>query len=297
MRAHSPWGNDPYDAVVSLTFIFVPIVAVALFVRMQMCNAAAPFIQDRCIELLHAGTVLHIAVATTLAADWISVLVHADAELWSGETTLLILGLAVVSVALLIVIGDGLRARRVLRVDSSEGSETDSPDWIDDSLTVVRRWGRGARFVEKPVAAIDRYVVCGRYGVRRYPVLWAILVSVAAYGSLAAVQALREGYVPIVLVIVASFGTTGLFAFIMMTGRYIRFVDSPRSGSLVGPLVWGWVAASASVPVVMALRDQITALTNHVVEIDTPDQLIRVPAICAATVGLIAMAIRAKIYG
>ena len=35
VRAHSPWAEDPYDAVVSFAAFLVPLVAVLAFVRCQ----------------------------------------------------------------------------------------------------------------------------------------------------------------------------------------------------------------------------------------------------------------------
>jgi hypothetical protein len=41
VRAHSPWAEDPYDAVISFAALLVPLVAVVTFVRCQRWRGLA----------------------------------------------------------------------------------------------------------------------------------------------------------------------------------------------------------------------------------------------------------------
>ena len=42
LYVHEPWQNDPYDAVVSFAFFFVPILAAFCLTRAALCKSAKP---------------------------------------------------------------------------------------------------------------------------------------------------------------------------------------------------------------------------------------------------------------
>lgn len=77
LRAHSPWGEDPYDAVVSYTVLLLPIILLPTWLRVIRMRRAQVTALQRTRTLAARGLVLVFAlVLAALAADWSGWLVN-----------------------------------------------------------------------------------------------------------------------------------------------------------------------------------------------------------------------------
>src|SRR5438105_14355871 len=73
LYAHEPWRDDPYDAFVSFSILFVPLTGLVTGLRLPSCRRAEPLATARVRDLLRASRVILMHVLTTLAAEWYSV--------------------------------------------------------------------------------------------------------------------------------------------------------------------------------------------------------------------------------
>ncbi len=88
LYVHSPWEDDPYDAVVSFTIFFVPLLIGLCIVRVPLCRRQQPLPISRVVGLLRGSRVVLGAVLLTLIADWIAVAVRANVAAWNSSTAL-----------------------------------------------------------------------------------------------------------------------------------------------------------------------------------------------------------------
>jgi len=82
VRAGSPWQDDPYDALVSLTQFLVPVLAALVLARMWLCRRFEPLPLFRLRQLLRGAQVTTGLVAATVAVDWVAAAARADQSLW-----------------------------------------------------------------------------------------------------------------------------------------------------------------------------------------------------------------------
>ncbi len=102
LYVHEPWQNDPYDAVVSSAFFFVPILAAFCLTRAALCKSAEPLPVRRARELL-IGSRLMLAVAgVTLGAEWMSFALGVERELWDSTTVVMLVALGFMTVVVLV---------------------------------------------------------------------------------------------------------------------------------------------------------------------------------------------------
>jgi len=135
VRAGSPWQDDPYDALVSVTEFLVPVLAALVLARMWLCRRFEPLPLVRLRQLLRAAQVITGLVAATVAVDWVAAATGADRSLWDRGTPLLIGTLVPLSGAVLAGYGLQRAAIRQLLPD-------DRPpvgDWLDDAPALAER--------------------------------------------------------------------------------------------------------------------------------------------------------------
>jgi hypothetical protein len=143
VRAVSPWQDDPYDTVVSVTQFTVPVLAVMVAVRLVAWRA--PGRKDRAQQLIRAVAVLLAMVTLTLGFEWGAVVVAAHRESWNGWTVLLIAALAMMSALA------ALLAALLARAFQSPAAGGWRHDWLGDLallaafLPGIRRYATGER--------------------------------------------------------------------------------------------------------------------------------------------------------
>lgn len=136
VRAHSPWAEDPYDAVVSFSVLLVVLVASVTFVRCQRWRGPRPMPPQAIRYVLRGVSVVLAAVGATVVADTAALSARARAETWGPwfdelVGLLLLTGvLAAVAAALLV---HAWRCSRNFRDDTSLTEQ----DALDDALALL----------------------------------------------------------------------------------------------------------------------------------------------------------------
>lgn len=263
LYVHSPWEDDPYDAVVSFTVFFVPMVAGLCLLRLPACRRDQPLPVRRAADLLRAGRVAFAAIALTLVSDWASVALRANRSAWTPATALLVAALAVLTAAAAVAGANLRRAARLIGLAGTTIASTGRPDWVDDLLGTAGQcsaWLGPARgMAERMVGWLGRRVVPL---MRRHRVATAAAAAAAFGLALATGQYVGEGPGPgpwLFFVV----GFCGMYAFSASAGAYLRIVSSERPASGIRrQLIDASVLACASVPVAIAFRGPLLWITG-----------------------------------
>lgn len=238
-----PWQDDPYDAIVSFAFFFVPILAALCVVRAALCRRDRPLPLTRARDLLVTGRLMAAIAGVTLLAEWVSVGLGVHRVLWNSSTYALFAVLAAMTMSVVGVVA--LTARALRRLPPSEAG----PDWwTDTSAAVAEYWGAERPLGETAApmlrAAIERL---GQL-VRARPLGVALVLSIGFGLTLAAFQALAEGgFAPAVYVLYVSVAGASMLAFLLAAGAHLRLAGprSPRSSSRAGAAYAAGAAAAA----------------------------------------------------
>lgn len=278
LRAHSAWQDDPYDVVVSFTQLVVPVLAAAIAARMLRYPQDRPLPVGRVRDLLRGARVAVGAVALTAATDWVAVALGVHASAWGDQGQILIASLAAVTVMAFVSGAAVHAADRQAGAWRGYARAARDPDWVEDLLALVgeqaRRWGIAGRSIGGLVDWLQRVIVDGRHGLRRHRVAAALGAATAVGLTLAGGQAITEGVDadPGVAVrhaaLVVTIATSGLFAVLLTAGSYLRILRAstrvPAAERHERPvLVMAGFAATASVPVTVAFRDQLGAAFDY----------------------------------
>lgn len=100
VRSGSPWQDDPYDAVVSFTELFVPGLATLAGLRALLWRTSEPLPVARVDGLLRAAQAAAVLIMVTVATDLVALAVRADHQLWNHLTFVSIVALAIMGVTL-----------------------------------------------------------------------------------------------------------------------------------------------------------------------------------------------------
>lgn len=307
LRAHSPWQDDPYDAVVSFTLFVVPLFAGLGLARAWLCRADQPLAASRLLDLLRAADVVLVAVALTVIADWVAFAARAPAVLGDPRGAELTAGLALVTVPAAAAALLTVRAHRLARGAAVAGH--DDPDWLEDLLAVLavhaRRLGATGAPVSRLIERSGRSVLDGRFGPRRRPIEAALLAATGFALALAAVELVGEpptGGVTTTIgltVLRVTIGMAGMFAILVLAGAYLHLVR-PAPGGLHHrhpAAVVALVVAGLCVPLAVAFRDQLAALSGGALRGESLTDLgllIGLVAVTGATIALGAATARSR---
>jgi hypothetical protein len=256
LAASSPWQDDPYDAVVSFTIFFVPLIVAVCFVRMRLWRREEPLQVQRVIDVLRGCRAALGAILVTLLADWTAVALRANSTAWSDKTWMLISGLGALTVIAMLTAFDVRRASS--RLPRQAATDARAPDWLDDAVVVAERYlaglgPLGAHAVDV-LRLVERLVISR---VRRHPMAAAAALGVGFGCALAATQVIVEGFGPTVWLDIL-FGGSAFFAFIVAAGSYLGLVhaESPMSPASRRGLDAA-VAGCAAIWVALAFRDAL----------------------------------------
>jgi hypothetical protein len=272
---HTPWMNDPYDAFVSFTIFFVPLMAGLSAVRIVLCRTTQPLPVQRVVDLLRGSRLVVGTVAITMLADWASVALRANRANWDAASWLEI-GLLAVTSAVTARAAVALR-RASARVPvtggpvawAGHGPAEAPPDWLGDILLAARvhsrllgPWHDPA---DRAVRWADRRLATS---IRRHPLVAAAGLSAGFGLAIAGVQAFGEG-MPLgqvsALYFIVSAG--GMYAFIVNGGAYLGLVRRERpSRGTRRRLADAGTAACAALPVAIAFRYALWALAGSPAE-------------------------------
>ncbi|HET9168103.1 MAG TPA: hypothetical protein VFN97_01670 [Actinospica sp.] len=287
---HEPWQDDPYDALISLSLFWVPLLAVLCLARVLLWRRTAPQPVRRARELLRASAVLLAVMAATLASDWISVALRVHRASWTGATAVAVAGLAVVSLAALAT------ARALRRASRQRFPQIEGPDWLTDMTALgnqaAARLGPLRPHATRVVLLTDRYAV---NAVRRHPLLVAGGLSLAFAASTALAQGLREGYTLGVYLVLFINHLAGMFAYLALIGAFLGIAGTPpqraatRSAAVRRRAVHAGIAACVSIPVAGAFRTQLWSLLGQTGRLG-PYDLVTLMLAAAATTAALAYA-------
>lgn len=199
IRAASPFGDDPWDVVVSYGAIFLAIVVGATAVRSIRHRGPRlePVIAARIrtgvgMALITIGLTLASDISALLFAPWPDPVAAADGRL------ALIVGLIVVSGATAVVAtGLLIRARTIAAKTTPSGADAFEPDILDDLLGLAHEGAGLLRPIRTPVdrlaSVLDRFLATSPASPRRHRMAFGIVAAVAAGLAFDVWHAIVEG--------------------------------------------------------------------------------------------------------
>ena len=238
VRAASPFGDDPWDVVVSYGAIFLAIVVGATGVR--SIRHRGPRLEPVIAARIRTGIAMTLlTMGLTLASD-VSALLFAplpDHTAADDGRLALIVGLIVVSGATAIV-ATGLLIRAgtiAARTTTPQGEDASEPDILDDLLGLAREGAALLRPIRTPVdrltAFVDRFLATSPASPRRHRLAFGIVAAVAAGLAFDVWHAIVEGpwgsFVALGLFAILTAG--GVLAVYLATLGPLRLIRPPRS--------------------------------------------------------------------
>ncbi|MGW2254953.1 hypothetical protein ACWCXH_32935 [Kitasatospora sp. NPDC001660] len=292
VRAGSPWQDDPYDAVVTFTMFFVPLLGALGAARALLCRRGRPLPRYRIEQVLRAALVCTLLVAATLATDWAAVAARADHASWDDGTPWLIASLlpltGVTAESLLLL-------RRAIRrlPEPVHGADGARGDWLDDLVPLANLLaGPRSRTGRALAALVGRGKVLGFVRLR-----FALLAAVAAVtaGLLVATGlASGEGWPGALLFTVeTAVFAGGTFAFVMICNSVLRFASPPPASRTRRAARIATTAGALALPVSLALRDTAWQLLGLGDQVDSIGQWAAVTLAFALMTGALTFGVAA----
>lgn len=125
LNVRQPWQDDPYDLVVSLDFVILPLLVAIGALRVQLCRRYAALPVRRLVDLLRVcGVAVGVCLATELG-EWLAVALRRHSAEWTAVTAWQVAALAVLTVA---TIGAGLLLRHAAHAVSRIACASAQPD-------------------------------------------------------------------------------------------------------------------------------------------------------------------------
>ncbi|MFD8810987.1 hypothetical protein ACFV23_05715 [Streptomyces sp. NPDC059627] len=262
VRAVSPWQDDPYDVVVSLTQFTVPMLALVIVLRLFAWQA--PGGADRARQTVRAVAAMTALVGLTVASEWAAVIAEVPAPVSGAWTSVLVTGLAATSIL------TAVSAVLLVRWHRRRGpSGRWRYDWLGDALFVCRRIPVLRRWAGPAAAA----------WVRRRAMTVFVTLSTLAAAAVTGAQAVGEGWTdPLLIAWFLIVAATSDLAFCVLSNAVAGFIARPprtRTRRITEvSVVAGCVAISAAT----AFRDALWPVFGT-------GSLTSVPAVASLTLG------------
>lgn len=234
VRGASPFGDDPWDVVVSYGAIFLAIVVGATAVR--SLRHREPRLESAIAVRIRTGVGMAlITIGLTLASD-IAALLFApspEPEAAADGRLAVIVGLIVVS-SVTAIVATALLIRAAAIASSSTAplpaAAPPEPDVLDDLLGLARdgaRWLPPIRTaVDRLTSVADRFLATSPASPRRHRLAFGVVGAVAAGLAYSAWHAIVEGpwASTLVLGLFAVFTAAGVFAVYIATIGPLRLI-------------------------------------------------------------------------
>lgn len=221
-----PWQDDPYDVLVSLDFVILPLLVISGGLRVLLCRRYSALPVRRLIDLLRIGRVSLAICLVTEIGQWISVALGRHRAMWDSTTGWQVAGLVAFTIGTISSLIQIQSATKAVALSGAPGAQ---PDWLADAVSfgirTSRVLGRRRDRAVSTMRWIDIHLI-GR--VRRRPVATAAILSVLLSLPIVAVKIISEGYPPAYVVVSFVFPAASLFALIALIGRYLRII-APRA--------------------------------------------------------------------
>jgi hypothetical protein len=269
---HAPWANDPFDAVISLAMVFVPLLTLGLLAQLLACRSTPSVPPFRQRSVLRACRLTTAIAAIAVVACWTSVLVGANHRQWrAGATTVLV---ALLAVASLLIGAAVIVLARAPRPAAGLAPPTGT-DWAADLVRLAASLARCGGPLAPPALALIRVIdmkVVAR--VRARPVLTATMFALLFGAITATNQGIREGYDWSAAMLFATLQASAMFAFLIVAGAYLGLIRAPHSlssarrrilGAMVGACIGTHFAVSFrhQLPVALAGNPSHPSTSAH----------------------------------
>ena len=223
VRAASPFGNDPWDLVVSYAAIFLPIVVGATFVR--SVRHRGPQLEPTTARRIRTGVAVSLlTILLNVAGDALALLVVPLPEpAAAADGRLAVLISLVVATGITTLLAGALFLRSAQASASRVTLDTASePDLLDDLLGLAGEVPGAARLV----GPLDRFLVASGASPRRHRLVFGIVVAVLAGLAADVWHALVEGPwgSPLALVVFASLTGIGVLGGYLLTLGPLRLI-------------------------------------------------------------------------
>jgi hypothetical protein len=220
---HQPWQDDPYDVLVSLDFVVLPLLVAAGAWRAQLCRRYSTLPARRLVDLLRlCAAGIGVCLATELA-EWVAVALGLHRPEWTAATAWQVAALAGLTAATL---GVGVLVARAARRVGRVATAGAQPDWLADAVALGLRLslllGRHGAAARAALRWLDGGPIAW---VRRRPIAAAALLSCGLALPYVAAKIALEGYPPALVLLSFALPAAGL---------YLRIVE-PRQ---VEPPAW-----------------------------------------------------------
>ena len=234
VRAASPFGDDPWDVVVSYGAIFLAIVVGATGVR--SLRHRGPRLEAVTAARIRTGVAMAlVTIGLTLASD-ISALLFAplpDPAATQDGRLALIVGLIAFS-GLTTVVATGLLIRAGALAGPSAGraaAEVSEPDVLDDLLGLARD---GAALVppirtlvDRLTATVERFLATSPASPRRHRLAFGIVAAVGAGLAFDVWHAIVEGawgslFAPVLFAVLTAAGVLAVYLATLVPLRLLR---------------------------------------------------------------------------
>ena len=255
-----PWQDDPYDVLVSLDFVILPVLAAMIAWRALLCRRYSVLSARRVADLVRACNAVVVTCLVTEAGEWAALALRLHRPLWTPLTGWQVAGLAVFTACALWIGVLSVTVARRLRAIATPGPH---PDWLADFIALgmiaSRRFRSGRNAAATAVRLFDREV---GVRVRRQPVVAAALVACALAAPFTAAKIVLEGYPPLLVLVSFALPAAILFAFVVLVGGYLRIVTptwkrAPRWLAVA-------VVACCTGPAAFAFHDSFPALQTQI---------------------------------
>lgn len=223
VRATSPFGNDPWDLVVSYSAIFLPIVVGATWVR--SLRHRGPRLEAATARRIRTGVGISLlTIGLNVTTDALALLVVPLPESTATADGRLALLIGLVAGSGLVTLLAGVLVLRASRVRSGQvtfGTATE-PDLLDDLLGLAGEVPGVARLL----APLDRFLATSGASPRRHRFIFGVLAAVVAGLAFDAWHALVEGpwASPVGLVVFASLAGIGVLGGYLLTLGPLRLI-------------------------------------------------------------------------
>ena len=245
VRPHSPWAEDPYDAVDSFAALLVPLVAVLTFVRCQRWRGSAAMPASAVRQILRGVGVALMATGATVVADLTALLARARVEMWGPwfgwlVGLLVLTGVLTLSAAALLAFA-WWRSRRFLA--SEAANPTTEDDALDDMLALSvevgtlesRRFPRLGEALVNGARQADMVLRSSRFSPRRHPWAYCSILALLSGAAFSTWHSLVEG-LPAdtalrVWLLYAGILASEILVGYTLLGRYLRLIRDERTTS------------------------------------------------------------------
>jgi hypothetical protein len=261
LYVHEPWQNDPYDAVISFAFFFVPILAALCLSRAALCKRTRPLPVRRVRELLIASRLMLAIASVTLGAEWMSFALGVERQQWNSTTQVMLVALGFMTVIVLVA------AVLVMRALRSTPPAERGPDWWSDASMVIEEYWRPDLPGGVVLQRLAKWVI-DRAGLaaRGRPLATAAMVSIGFGGLLAGSQGLAEnGFAAPVFLLYMSVAAASMFAFLVAAGGHLHLAGERRPMSArFRRLTDAAAAAAAAFAASLAFREGLQPIARLV---------------------------------